>query len=98
MQDQIPPYPSSAMEIANNQPLPPQIRLEPLLARGGGGMCFPNDHSSLYAVTRDLRLRRAHIGFPDLLVLQDHRTTIDTGEKTYGSTGESNAGDAEGVG
>lgn len=90
MQDQ-PPL-SFAMEIANNQLLPPN-KTWAFVRR-----VFSNNHLSLYAVTRDLRLRRAHIGFPDLLVLQDHRTTIDTSKKACGTTGESDAGDAEGVG
>ncbi len=94
-----PPRLFYAMEISNNQPSTPTL-LRPLnitWAFVGDCVCS-NDHSSIYAVTIELRLRRAHIGFPDLLVEQDGLTTINTSEKTYGATGEFDVGDAERVG
>lgn len=62
------------------------------------GAVFSNDNSSILARTKDLRLGRVHIGFPDLLIEQGDRTTIDASEKTNGATGKSDTGDAEGIG
>lgn len=61
------------------------------------GVLFSNIHSSILAVSKDLRLRRAHVGFPDLLEGQGNQATVTTTERTVGATGKSNVGDVEGV-